>query len=439
MRRGMVALTSPVVRRAASNGTRSGPQAAMSAWAGVEAAPADPIIGLTQAFKDDPASPKVLLGVGAYRDDAGKPYVLPSIREAEKRVVAEIADHEYAPIAGLAEFLDESLKFAYGDDCEALRERRIAAVQALSGTGACRLAAALIARLPSIGGSKAAKPVIYMPEPTWGNHPKIAKDAGLEVKRYRYLDASTKTTLDIDGLLEDVASNVEDGATIMFHACAHNPTGVDPTPAQWAAISATLKQRPSVQIFFDCAYQGFASGDAEADAAALRTFVADGHAIMLAQSYAKNFGLYGERVGALSAVCADAAEARALESQLKVLIRPMYSSPPVHGAKVVAAVLKDPALRAQWSQECAGMAARIKAMRALLKTSLEAEGSTKDWSHVTDQIGMFAFTGLSEDQVKRLRAEFHVYCTLDGRISVAGLTEDNVKYVAAAMHAVTSS
>ena len=188
----------------------------------------------------------------------------------------------------------------------------------------------------------------------------------------------------------------------MLHACAHNPTGVDPTQEQWQAISAALKGRP-LAVFFDSAYQGFASGDAEADAIALRSFVEDGHQILLCQSYAKNFGLYGERVGALSAVCASKDEKAALESQLKAIIRPMYSSPPIHGARIVKEVLGDVKLRAQWTGECKAMAARIQEMRALLREGLKAAGSTKDWSHITSQIGMFCFSGMTTEQAARRR------------------------------------
>uniref|UniRef100_A0A6S8EMG6 Aspartate aminotransferase n=1 Tax=Aureoumbra lagunensis TaxID=44058 RepID=A0A6S8EMG6_9STRA len=409
-----------------------------SSWYGVEKAPADPIIGLTQAFKDDPAETKVLLGVGAFRDDKGKPYVLPSVKQAEEAVVATLSDHEYAPISGIPAFVKSSLEFAYGENCPALLENRIAAVQTLSGTGACRIAAAMIERLPRLGGDQQTKPIMYLPTPTWGNHANIVRDAGLEVRHYRYLDTTTNTSLDFQGLKQDLANHVEDGATILLHACAHNPTGVDPTKEQWTEISQILKHR-NLNLFFDCAYQGFASGDAENDAWAIRKFIQDGHQLILAQSYAKNFGLYGERVGALSFVCANPEQKQALESQLKRLIRPMYSSPPVHGARVVAHVLKNPTLRAQWTEECAAMASRIADMRSALKQALNDSGSSRNWDHITKQIGMFAFTGLTKDQCIALRDQFHVYLTLDGRISVAGLTKDNVNYVANAIHAVTSA
>ena len=224
---------------------------------------------------------------------------------------------------------------------------------------------------------------------------------------------------------------------MLLHLCAHNPTGVDPSLEQWAAISRACAAS-KVQVFFDSAYQGFASGCAERDALPFRAFVQDGHQLLLAQSFAKNFGLYGERVGALSAVCGSAAEKTALESQLKAIARAAYSSPPVFGARVVKTILQDAQLREQWTGECAAMAARIMDMRHALKTKLEERGSTRDWSHITAQIGMFAYTGLSSDQVLAMRARFHVYCTQDGRISVAGLTPSNLDHVADAIHAVTS-
>ncbi|KAH8053833.1 aspartate aminotransferase [Aureococcus anophagefferens] len=388
----------------------------LSAWSNVQSAPADPILGLTQDFLADTDAKKVSLGVGAYRDENGKPYVLPSIAEAEKRVVASLTDHEYAPITGDAKFLASSLEFAYGAGSAPLAEKRVAATQALSGTGCLRVAAQLLERLPSLtGGDASAKQAIYVPDPTWSNHLNIFRDAGLEIRTYRYLDAATRTKLDFDAMLEDLSA-AESGATILLHACAHNPTGVDPSMDQWKALSAALKAT-GAQLFFDCAYQGFASGDAERAAGGLRHFVAEGHTLMLAQSYAKNFGLYGER--------------------LKAVIRPMYSSPPVHGARVVAEVLGDAQLRAKWTAECKAMADRISEMRAALKAKLADAGSTRDWAHITDQIGMFAYTGLTADQVQAMRDEFHVYCTLDGRISVAGLTPSNVDHVAKAIHAVS--
>jgi aspartate aminotransferase len=227
-----------------------------------------------------------------------------------------------------------------------------------------------------------------------------------------------------------------DGSIFMFHACAHNPTGVDPTMEQWKEISAGMKAKGHI-TFFDSAYQGFASGDAEKDAAAVRYFVQEGHDVMLVQSFAKNFGLYGERVGCLSMVGKTSEEADRLLSQLKILIRPTYSNPPIHGARIVATVLNDPKLNPQWYKECKQMADRIIDMRTALTNGLKKAGSTKNWDHINKQIGMFCFSGMTPEQVDKLRTEYHIYMTKNGRISMAGITTKNVEYLAKAMHAVT--
>ena len=396
----------------------------------IEQGPPDAILGIAANFRASTAENKVNVAVGAYRTNEGVPWVLPSVREAEQRILAAGKNKEYAPIEGLGDFVGHAMEFAYGKDCAALKEGRIAAVQTLSGTGACRIAGEFYSRFLPRGTATE----VYLPDPTWGNHVPIMGNAGLQVKRYRYLNRKTNG-LDIDGLLADVEA-APDGSVFLLHACAHNPTGVDPSDEQWGAISKAILAKGH-HVLMDCAYQGFASGDAEADASAIRRFLDDGHSLLLAQSFAKNFGLYGERVGTLSVACADAAEKERVMSQLKLIIRPMYSSPPIHGARIVKEVLGDDKLRAQWTGECKAMAARIQEMRALLREGLKAAGSTKDWSHITDQIGMFAYTGLSKDQVQKMRDESAVYCTLDGRISVAGLNKNNVAYVAAAIHAVS--
>ena len=393
----------------------------------IEQGPPDAILGIAANFRASTAENKVNVAVGAYRTNEGVPWVLPSVREAEQRILAAGKNKEYAPIEGLGDFVGHAMEFAYGKDCAALKEGRIAAVQTLSGTGACRIAGEFYSRFLPRGTATE----VYLPDPTWGNHVPIMGNAGLQVKRYRYLNRKTNG-LDIDGLLADVEA-APDGSVFLLHACAHNPTGVDPSDEQWATLSGALRRHV---VMFDCAYQGFASGDADRDAASIRRFVADGHELLLAQSFAKNFGLYGERVGALSVVCSDAAEAKAVESQLKRAIRPIWSNPPAYGARLVAGVLDDAALAQQWTRDCATMAERIGAMRAALRAALEAEGSARDWAHVTDQIGMFCYTGMSEAEVDRLRDEHHVYCTRDGRISMAGVTTENVGRLAAAMRAV---
>lgn len=401
---------------------------AMSVWSEMPMGPPDPILGLTDAFNKDTDPRKVSLGVGAYRGDDGKPFVLDSVRKAEKLVLDKSLNHEYAGIAGVPDFTNLSLAFAYGKDSPALKENRVAGVQTLSGTGACRVMGELLARFRGTGSA------IYVPNPTWGNHIPIFQNAGLEVKKYRYFDPET-VGLDFEGLLSDVQA-AQDESVFLLHACAHNPTGIDPTQDQWAELSKLMKTKKHT-AFFDCAYQGFASGDAESDAWAIRRFVADGHCIALAQSFAKNFGLYGERIGALSVVCNDAAEAARVGSQLKIVIRPMYSNPPVYGARLVTEILSDDALSREWSGECKAMADRIMAMRSGLRGHLEGLKSTRSWEHITDQIGMFCYTGLTQEEVLKIREDSHIYFTNDGRISMAGITTANVEYVAKSIFAVT--
>jgi len=391
-----------------------------------EGAP-DAILGIAQAFRESPRDDKINLAVGAYRDNSGSPFVLPSVREAEGRLLARGEKKEYAPIDGLPSYKNLALEFAYGD-MAALKDGRIAGVQTLSGTGACRIAGEFYSRFLPKGT------VIYVSDPTWGNHIPIMELAGLEVRRYKYLNRATNS-LDIEGYLGDIAA-APSGSIFLLHACAHNPTGVDPTQDQWKQISDAILAKGH-HVLMDCAYQGFASGDAEADAYAIRTFVEAGHSFLLAQSFAKNFGLYGERAGTLSVVCKDKAEAATVLSQLKLIIRPMYSSPPIHGALIVSEVLSDETLRAQYYEECAAMAERIGKMRNRLRVELEAAGSTHDWTHVTDQIGMFAFTGMNKDMCEELTAEHAIYLTKDGRISIAGLNDANVATVAKAIHSVT--
>jgi aspartate aminotransferase len=337
-------------------------------------------------------------------------------------------DKEYAGISGVPEFTRASAQLAYGQDSPVLRDSRAAIVQSISGTGALRIGGAFLSRFH---GSK----LILLPTPTWGNHGPIFRDSVLQLGSYRYFDPKT-LGLDLNGLLEDLKA-APAGSTVLLHACAHNPTGVDPTPEQWAQIAEVCRAR-SLFPFFDMAYQGFASGNPERDAQAVRSFVHSGLPVMVAQSYAKNFGLYGERVGALSLVCATKAEAEAVLSQLKIIVRPMYSNPPIHGARIVANILGDANLANLWAQEVDHMAQRIIGMRTRLRNLLEQKHrSAQSWRHITDQIGMFAYTGLKSDQVERLTREHHIYLTKDGRISIAGITEANVEHLASSINTVT--
>jgi len=399
-----------------------------SFWSGVEMGPPDAILGVTEAFKRDSNPAKMNLGVGAYRDDAGKPFVLPSVRKAEEKILAANMDHEYAPITGEAVFVKESVKLAFGADSEVVKNGNYCATQGISGTGALRVGAALMKSwFPG-------NPVVYLPKPSWGNHTPIFKHAGLNVGAYTYYDPTT-CGLNISGALDDI-SKIPEGSIILLHACAHNPTGVDPTPEQWKEISAVVKQRKLLP-FFDMAYQGFASGSVDADAFAVRHFLAEGHQVLLSQSYSKNMGLYGQRVGAFTVVTADKEEADKVLSQVKILIRPLYSNPPRHGARIVAELLTNPELNTEWLGEVKGMADRIIDMRTKLKAGLEREGSVHNWDHITNQIGMFCFTGMKPEQVENLTKNFSVYLTKDGRISVAGITSSTVDYLAHAMHEVT--
>jgi aspartate aminotransferase len=333
---------------------------------------------------------------------------------------------EYLPIEGDRDFVAKALRFAYGPEVDV--ESRIAGVQTLSGTGACRIGGHFLKR------HSTAKD-IYIPVPTWGNHWAIFRECGLHAKPYRYYSRSTNS-LDLEGMLEDL-EHAEDGSVVLLHACAHNPTGCDPFPEQQERIVDLLERKKHV-AFLDSAYQGFASGDAERDASMLRLIVKRGTVpVVLAQSFAKNFGLYGERCGTFSVVCGDPDQRERILSQLRLIIRPMYSSPPLHGSSIVRTVLSDPELTSQYYEECARMASRIQAMRSRLVAKLAEVGSMLDWSHVSSQIGMFAFTGMCEAMCDQLTSEYAIFLTRDGRISLAGLNENNLDYVARAIHSVT--
>jgi len=313
---------------------------------------------------------------------------LPSVRAAEDKVVASRFDKEYAGITGIPSFTKAAAELAYGADSAVLKDDRLVITQSISGTGALRIGGAFLQRFYP----HAKK--IYLPTPSWANHNAVFKDSGLEVEKYRYYNKDT-IGLDFEGLLADIQAAPEN-SIILLHACAHNPTGVDPTQDQWRQISDVMKQKGHF-AFFDMAYQGFASGNADQDAFAPRHFVKEGHNIALCQSFAKNMGLYGERVGAFSLVCESAEEKKRVDSQIKILIRPFYSNPPVHGARVASTIMNDPALNQQWLGEVKGMADRIIEMRALLKKNLEDLGSKHDWSHITSQVSIqFAlFSGSS--------------------------------------------
>ncbi|XP_071001424.1 aspartate aminotransferase, mitochondrial-like [Oncorhynchus clarkii lewisi] len=401
---------------------------ASSWWSEVQMGPPDPILGVSEAYKRDTNPKKMNLGVGAYRDDQGKPYVLSCVRKAEAQIAAKKLDKEYLAIGGLGDFTKACAKLALGDNNEVTKSGRNITIQTISGTGSLRIGANFLSRFHTEARD------VYLPKPSWGNHTPIFRDAGMQLKAYTYYDPKT-CGFDFQGALNDI-SKIPEKSIIMLHACAHNPTGVDPRPEQWKEIANLVKKR-NLLVFFDMAYQGFASGDIDRDAWAVRYFIEQGHNIVLSQSFAKNMGLYGERVGGFTVVCKDAEEAKRVESQLKILIRPIYSNPPMNGARIAATILNTPDLYKEWLGEVHGMANRIITMRELLVANLKKEGSTQNWQHVIDQIGMFCFTGLKPEQVARLTKEFSVYMTKDGRISMAGVTSGNVGYLAQGIHAVT--
>jgi aspartate aminotransferase len=390
--------------------------------------PPDAILGVTEAYKKDTNPKKISLGVGAYRDDNGKPFVLPSVRQAEDILHAQKLDHEYLPIGGLADFTKAAAELAFGNNSPVIKEGLNVTVQGISGTGSLMIGAAFLNDF--LQGTKE----IYMPTPTWGNHVPLFKRSGFTVKQYRYYDPKT-CGFDFTGALQDLAK-IPERSVVLLHACAHNPTGVDPKPEQWKEMSKVIKSR-NLFPYFDMAYQGFASGDIDKDATALRMFIEDGHKVALSQSFAKNMGMYGERVGAFTVVCESKEEAAKVMSQVKIIIRPSYSNPPLYGARIASTILNTPELRAVWLKDVKGMADRIISMRSKLQDGLKKEGSTKDWQHISDQIGMFCFTGMTPPQVERLTKKFSIFLTRDGRISVAGITSGNVEYLAHAMHQVT--
>lgn len=397
--------------------------AAGSFLSDVDQAPPDPILGVSVAFRESTNPNKLNLGVGAYRTEELKPYVLDVVKRAERLMIEADYDKEYLPMQGLAEFNAATVELLLGADSPAVRDGRVATVQSLSGTGSLRVGAAFIAKfLPG--------KAVYLPSPTWGNHKNIFADSGVEWREYAYYDAGT-IGLDLEGMLRDVEA-APDGSVFVLHGCAHNPTGVDPTMEEWKAIADAMEKKGHVP-FFDVAYQGFASGNLEEDAAAVRLFAERGIEFFCAQSYSKNLGLYGERVGAINAVLADADAAKKTLSQLNRIARAMYSNPPVHGARIASTVIGDAELFARWNEEMGEMAGRIKTVRGMLYDELVKLNPDKDWSFVTRQIGMFSYTGLNPAQVENMTEKHAIYMTKDGRISLAGLSQAKCAYLANAM------
>ncbi|KAF2489439.1 aspartate aminotransferase [Lophium mytilinum] len=397
----------------------------------VPQAPEDPLFGLMAAYRNDTFDKKVDLGIGAYRDNNAKPWVLPVVKKAEE-VLRNDPDfnHEYLPIAGLANFTSASQKLVLGADSPAIKEKRVTTVQTISGTGAVHLGALFLSKFYP-GRS------VYFSDPTWVNHHQIFTNVHIKIATYPYFSAKTKG-LDFEGMLDTIGKAAE-GSIVLLHSCAHNPTGVDPTQEQWKEISKVMKEK-KLFPFFDSAYQGFASGDLNKDAWAIRYFIEQGFELCIAQSYSKNLGLYGERAGCFHFVTGASSDAEStisrIASQLAILQRSEISNPPAYGARVASAVLNDEALFAQWEEDLRTMSGRIIEMRDVLRSKLDEMGTPGTWNHITDQIGMFSYTGLTEKQVLKIREAAHVYMTKNGRISMAGLNTNNIDYFAKAVDKV---
>ncbi|GAQ43598.1 hypothetical protein AtubIFM55763_010584 [Aspergillus tubingensis] len=406
-------------------------------YLGLPIAPADTAFGLMAEYDADQHPNKVSLIAGAYRDENGQPWVLPSVEEAKARL-AQDQNHEYLGIAGSPALINLAQSLTFGSDLAKNLDKSIASIQTVSGTGANHMAAHFLAQ-------HLRPKRVYIPSPTWINHQTIWAGVGVHIEEYPYYSAETRG-VDLEGMLSVFETTAEERDVVVLQACAHNPTGVDLTHEQWARVVEVMK-RKKLYVLFDSAYQGFATGDINGDAWSIRYFVEqlilngepDHPGLCVAQSFSKNFGLYGERVGALHLVVPRHLAAQGARSELLGLARAEYSNPPRYGASIVETVLRNEELRGQWLRDLDTMSSRIKSMRRELRRRLESKGTPGDWSVLESQIGMFSYTALSQEQVTRLREEFHIYLLPSGRVSICGLNEGNVEYVASAFREVIGS
>jgi aromatic-amino-acid transaminase len=398
---------------------------AATLFAAVDLAPRDPILGVTEAFNSDPNPRKVNLGVGIYCDDNGKVPLLDCVKRAEREITDKAAPRVYLPIDGIPAYDKAVQALLLGPDSEIIALGRAVTVQALGGTGGLKIGADFLRKF-----APAAQ--VYISNPSWENHRALFEGAGFEVNSYPYYDAATHG-LDFTGLRTSLDA-MPPGTVVVLHACCHNPTGVDPTAAQWDEILAAVRARGLIP-FLDFAYQGFGDGS-DADAAVVRKFAATPGPLFISNSFSKSFSLYGERVGACTVVTADKDEAARVLSQLKRVVRANYSNPPTHGGQIIALVMTNPQLREIWEMELGGMRERIREMREALVKKLKERAPGHDFEFVRRQRGMFSYSGLDREQVQRLREEFSIYAVDTGRICVAALNTKNVQYVADAIAAV---
>jgi len=387
-------------------------------WKEIEAAPADAILGLTEAFKNDTNPKKVNLGVGVYKDDQGTTPILGCIKAAERKLVETQATKSYLPISGSPAYAANVQKLLFGADSETVASGRAVTIQSPGGTGALRVGADLLKKFNP-------EATLWVSAPTWANHKGIFAAAGFEIADYPYYDPETKG-VDFEAMLVAL-ENIPAGDVVLLHVCCHNPTGVDLSDAQWGQVVAVAEAKGWTP-FLDFAYQGFGAG-IEEDRAAVEKFAAAGIDLFIASSFSKNLGLYNERTGALTLVCPTAEEATVAMSHLKKTIRVNYSNPPAHGGLAASTVLDDPALYEEWIGEVAEMRERIKAMRVALVDGLAARGVEGDFSFITRQRGMFSFSGLTDETVAWLRENKSIYVVGGGRINLAGLTSGNMGYV----------
>ena len=391
-----------------------------SILAAVQMAPRDPILGVTETFVADKNPNKINLGVGVYCDDNGKVPLLECVRRAEREQIEAAPAHSYLPIDGLQSYDRAVMELVFG--AETAKSGRIVTVQALGGTGGLKIGADFLRRL-------APEAEVWISEPSWENHRALFENAGFKVNTYPYYEPKTRG-LDFAGML-GALERLPAGSIVVLHACCHNPTGVDLSREQWQQVLDVVKKRELVP-FIDLAYQGFGDG-IDADGFAVRLFAGAYSPVFVSSSFSKSFSLYGERVGAFSALTESADEAARVLSQVKRIVRTNYSNPPTHGGRIVATVLAAPELRALWEKELAGMRDRIKSMRKALVEKIKARAPRADFSFMLAQRGMFSYSGLTKEQVARLRAEFSIYAIDTGRICVAALNSKNVDYVAEAI------
>lgn len=404
-------------------------------WNEIPLAPPDKILGISEAYQKDGNSAKINLGVGAYRDNSGKPIVFPSVKKAEAVLLEKDTDKEYTGIIGSKKYQDAVKNFIFNNSnkdangAKLIGDGRIVTAQTISGTGSLRVIADFLKRFYSVGK-------IIVPKPTWANHVAVFTDAGLQADFYAYYDKANND-LDFANLKTSIAQ-AEDESVILLHACCHNPTGMDLTPEQWEEVLAIIEEKKLFPLV-DMAYQGFASGSPYKDIGLIRRLnelVVEGKipTYALCQSFAKNMGLYGERTGSISIITESKEASAAVESQLKKLVRPIYSNPPIHGSRIVETIFSDENLLNEWLQDLDAVVGRLNVVRDKLYQKLDK--TNYNWDHLLKQRGMFIYTGLSAEQVIELREKYSVYATEDGRFSISGVNEGNVDYLADAINQV---